>query len=51
MNIINGADGFCYVIYNNELIKIVDIKYSEKYFIQTGGTVTYLLENGMQIIN
>jgi len=46
--IIRGLDA-CYVIDDGELIKIVEVKYSENYFKFTGGWVEYTLENGMII--
>jgi len=49
MDIINGADGY-YIIKNSKLVKIVGVKYSDRYFLETGGTAEYMLEDGTIII-
>lgn len=45
MEIITGVDGY-YVVRDNKLLKIVDSKTSEDYYLKTGGWIEYHLEDG-----
>ena len=43
---LQGIDGYSYVIDGGKLIKIIAIQYSEDYFRSTAGYALYTLENG-----
>ena len=43
--VITGLDGI-YIVDKNKLVKLVKVRYSEDYFIFTGGWIEYELETG-----
>ena len=49
MYFIKGIDGFNYVVDKGKLVKVINVTYSENYFLHTGGYAIYTLETGEQI--
>ena len=43
---IQGIDGYSYVVDEGKLVKIMKVEYSEKYLIDTSGYALYYTENG-----